>query len=78
MYITLSLLIAVASVSVNYALFGPKALKSLIVPDSQFPILNKSVMNKLAEETSTSLIETITAPFFPGGYSVQTIRSVWY
>lgn len=66
MYIVLSLLIAVASVSVNHALFGPKTLKSLIVPDSQYPVLDNNVMNKLAGETSTSLIETITAPFLPG------------
>jgi hypothetical protein len=66
MYVSLSLLIAVASVSVSHALFGPKTLKSLIVPDSQYPTLSKSTMNKLAGETTTSLFETITAPFFPG------------
>ena len=43
-----------------------KTRKPLIVPDSQYPALSISTMNKLVEETSTSLSETITAPFLPG------------
>jgi len=66
MHLLLFLLIAVASVSLSHALFGPKTLKSLIIPDSQFPTLPNSVMNKLAGETSTSLIETLTSPLVPG------------
>jgi len=38
----------------------------LIVPDADYPTLSKADMDKLVEQSSTSLIETITSPFILG------------
>jgi len=45
---------------------GGKALKSLVVPDADYPSLQQTEYDKLVKHSSTSLIETITSPFLVG------------
>jgi len=45
---------------------GGKVLKSLVVPDADYPSLQQTEYDKLVKHSSTSLIETITSPFLVG------------